>query len=55
MKIKKDGVLLDFSKTPDKSNQEYASDDIVQKASEEIEEKYAEAFKKLADGPDSKL
>lgn len=47
----RDGIIINpKSNIPDT---EYASDDLVDKISEEIEEKYAEALKLLAEGPNS--
>lgn len=51
MKIKRDGVVMDPKKNTEST--EYASDELIDKISEEIEEEYAEAFRLLAKGPNN--
>lgn len=48
MKVIKDGIILDSKKNIDV---EYASDELVEEISKQIEEEYAETFRLLAKGP----
>ena len=50
MKIMKDGIDTKPSKN---ESPEYAPDELVEKISAQMEEKYKEALKLLAKGPDS--
>lgn len=53
MQIEKDGILLN-PKMTQTTEPEYAPDDLVEKISTQIEEKYAEALRLLAKEPNDK-